>query len=107
MINPLRLSRMFLTALAASLAVVAVAAPSAFAQTRVSVWLDEQTGVLSITGTDINDYAAVSKQASATAPGGYVLVVNVKNWEAANFSANCTEGGPGGDWVVTCPALNA
>lgn len=100
--------RIILASLAAATAVTAVPVPTASADVpRVAVWLNEQTGVLSITGTPINDYAAVSKQTSANAPGGYVLVINVKNWEAANFSANCTEGGGEGDWMVTCPALNA
>jgi Ca2+-binding RTX toxin-like protein len=57
--------------------------------------------VLSITGTDDqNDYAAVSRQ-------GASLVINVKNWPAADFSNNCTEGGGLGDWAITCPAANA
>src|SRR3954453_11579795 len=98
MLNRLRL---LLAVLAAAAAVGAYAAPAASAETRVSVWLTENTGVLSITGTDDqNDYAAVSRQGSS-------LVINVKNWPAADFSNNCTEGGGLGDWTITCPAANA
>ncbi len=95
MITPLRLSRMLLAALAVSVALVAVAAPASADVPRVTVWLDEQSGVLSITGTDLNDYAAVSKQASATAPGGYVLVINVKNWECGELLGELHRGRPG------------
>ena len=38
-----------------------------------------------------------SPNSSPSAPGGYLLVINVKSWPAANFSANCIEGGPGGE----------
>ena len=106
MITLPRISRTLLPTLAATLALVAVAAPAASAETRLSVWLNEQTGVLSITGTEVNDYAAVTKQVSASPAGGYVLRLNVKNSLAADFSDNCTEGGGLGDWVITCPALN-
>jgi Ca2+-binding RTX toxin-like protein len=108
MFNFLRL-RTLLPALAAATTLAAVTASSASADVpRVTVWLNEQSGVLSITGTnEENDYAAVSKKPSANTPGGYVLVVNIKNWSAANFSANCTEGNGQGDWLVTCPALHA
>src|SRR4051812_10309959 len=93
--------RLLLPVLAAAAAVGAYAAPAASAENRVSVWLNENTGVLSITGTDDqNDYAAVSRQGSS-------LVINVKNWPAADFSANCTEGNGQGDWLIRCPALNA
>jgi Ca2+-binding RTX toxin-like protein len=91
--------RLLVPALAAAATLVAIAAPGASAESRLTVWLNQQTGVLSITGTEVNDYATVSQQ-------GSTLVVNVKNWPAADFSGNCTEGGGLGDWVVTCPALN-
>jgi len=92
-----RLSRLLLPVLAGAAALVAIAAPTASAESRLTVWLAPGSGVLSITGTEVNDYAAVSRQ-------GASLVVNVKNGPAADFSANCTEGGAIGDWVVTCPA---
>ena len=108
MLNAKRFLRTIVPTLAAAAVLVAYAAPSASAVTRVSVWLNENTGVLSITGTDDhNDYAAVSKVLSASQPGGYALVINVKNWEAADFSANCAEGNGQGDWLILCPALNA
>jgi Ca2+-binding RTX toxin-like protein len=94
--------RILLPSLVAGLAVAAFLAPTASADSHVTVVLNENTGVLSITGTDDhNDYATVS------GPTASVLKVNIKNWEAAAFTANCTEGGGQGDWMVTCPAANA
>src|SRR5436190_5137428 len=107
MIKLPRPTRMLLLSIAISVAVLAAMAPSALAETTPSIWLNEQTGVLAITGTDVNDAVAVTRQASASAPGGYVLVINSKSWPSADFSASCTEGGAYGDWNITCPALNS
>jgi hypothetical protein len=68
MLNFPRLARTFLTGLAAATAVTAVAASTASAQTSVSIGIDAQTGVLSITGTEGNDVASVFKQPSANTP---------------------------------------
>ena len=84
-----------LPAIAAVAVAGAFSAPGASADSPPTVWL--QNGVLSFTGTATNDYESVSQVGSQ-------LKINVKNWPAANFSANCTEGGGQGDWVVTCPA---
>ena len=40
---------------------------------RVYVWLNEQSGVLSIIGTQSNKYEHVLKEPSASEPGGYAL----------------------------------
>jgi Ca2+-binding RTX toxin-like protein len=106
MLNPTRLSRPFLTTLAAATAVMAVAASTASAETKLSIGINEQTGVLSISGTEVNDYAAVFKQPSATTPGGYVLTIAVRNSPPPDGPDNCTWGGTFGKWLVTCPALN-
>jgi Ca2+-binding RTX toxin-like protein len=89
--------RLLCPALAIAAAIAAAGAPAASAENHPSVWLNEQTGVLSFTGTADNDYLRVGR----TGPN---LQLNIKNWTAADFSANCTEGGGLGDWVVTCPA---
>jgi Ca2+-binding RTX toxin-like protein len=106
MLNFPRLSRTFLIALAAATAATAVAASTASAETRLSVWLNEQTGTLAITGTETNDVANVFKQPSANTPGGYVLTTIVKNSAPPEPSGNCLIGGTYGSWLVTCPALN-
>jgi Ca2+-binding RTX toxin-like protein len=106
MLNFPRLSRTFLTALAAVTAATAVAASTASAQTSVSIGIDAQTGVLSIAGTEGNDVAIVFKQPSANTPGGYVLTTVVKNSAPPETSGNCLIGGTFGSWLVTCPALN-
>ena len=106
MVNRLR-TRILLPALVVAAALAAIAASTASADvSRAKVWLNEQAGVLSITGSTDRDIVWLHGEPSAKTPGGYVLVVNVKNSLAADFSANCTEGGGFGDWVVTCPALH-
>src|SRR3954467_2843476 len=99
MFKPLR-SIKILPAIAAVAAIGAVSplsAPAASADSSPTVWLSN--GVLSFTGTGDNDYESVSQVGSQ-------LKINVKNWPAANFSANCTEGGGLGDWTVSCPAAS-
>ena len=85
-----RRARAALAALAAAAAVAAVSAPGASAANRPVVWLNEQTGVLSYTGTNVNDRADVSKTWSSKA-GAYMIEVRSYNPAAADFSANCSE----------------
>jgi Ca2+-binding RTX toxin-like protein len=107
MVHLRRVLQTLLPSLAAVVALAAAGAPTASADvSRAKVWLNEQAGVLSITGSTDRDIVWLHGEPSAKAPGGYVLVVNIKNSLAADFSANCSEGGGFGDWVVTCPALN-
>jgi Ca2+-binding RTX toxin-like protein len=101
-----RRARPLLLALAVAAAVAAVSAPAASAATHPVVWLNEQTGELSFTGTEGNDVANVTKKWSSKA-GAYVMEVRVYNAAAADFSANCTEYGTYYQfWLVTCPAAN-
>lgn len=97
--------RKLLPALAATAALAAVAAPTAAAETPSTVWLNPNSGELSFTGTEVNDWEKVTKYVSPSTPGGYRLRVDIHNAESANFSANCEELGGPGEWVVTCPAL--
>jgi Ca2+-binding RTX toxin-like protein len=100
MFKPLRSIKILpaIAAVAAVGAFSALSAPAASAASAPTVWLNN--GVLSFTGTPDNDYESVSKVGSQ-------LKISVKDGgPPANFSANCTEGGGLGDWVVTCPALN-
>ena len=95
-----------LPALAAAAAIAAVSTPAASAETRTFVWLNEQTGVLSIIGTDDHsDEVYVDQIASPSSPGGSAIEVHVKSQAWADFSTNCTEGGAAGDWFVYCPAV--
>src|SRR5215212_7673044 len=100
-----RLSRILVTPLAVATAATAVAASTASAWTRVSIGLDAQTGVLSITGTETNDIVSVFKQPSANTPGGYVLSVAVLNSDPPQSPDNCITYHPN-NWLVSCPALN-
>src|SRR4051794_21608577 len=93
-----------LTAAAAATALTAGLASTASAETRLSVGLD--AGVLSITGTEINDITAVFKQPSASSPGGYVLTVSILNTAVPNLPASCSTAGTFGKWLVSCSALN-
>src|SRR4051794_36386475 len=99
MFKPLRSIKILpaIAAVAAIGAFSALSAPAASADSSPTVWLSN--GVLSFTGTGDNDYESVSQVGSQ-------LKINVKNWPAANFSANCTEGGGLGDWTVSCPAAS-
>src|SRR3954452_24768472 len=99
MFKPLRSIKILpaIAAVAAIGAFSALSAPAASADSLPTVWLSN--GVLSFTGTGDNDYESVSQVGSQ-------LKINVKNWPAANFSANCTEGGGVGDWTVSCPAAS-
>jgi Ca2+-binding RTX toxin-like protein len=104
MLTALRTTLKLVPALAAATAVTAVAAPSASADTVPTVWLNQQ-GVLSYTGVDDqNDIVDVNKGYSPFVSGGYYVEVQTKSWAAPNFSANCTETGPQGDWHIRCPA---
>ena len=49
-------------------------------------------GTLSYTGTTNNDIVDVNKGYSPLFPGGYFIEVETREWDAANSSANCTEG---------------
>jgi Ca2+-binding RTX toxin-like protein len=101
MFNPIRPALKLVPAVAAT-AVLAAAAPSASANALPTVWLNQ--GVLSYTGTDHNDIVDVNKGYSALFPGGWYIEVETREWQAPNFSANCTISGPQGDWRVRCPA---
>ena len=103
MSNPIRPALKLVPALAAT-AVLATAAPSASADALPTVWLNQQ-GVLSYTGTANNDIVDVDKGYSALFPGGWYIEVETREWQAPNFSANCTISGPQGDWRVRCPAF--
>jgi hypothetical protein len=73
--------------LAVGAALVASSAPAASADaTHPLVWLNEQSGELSFTGTAINDVARVSKSWSSKA-GAYVIDVRSYGSAAADFSA--------------------
>jgi Ca2+-binding RTX toxin-like protein len=98
MFNPFRAIKL-LPAIVAVAVVGAISAPGASAANNPTVWLYPGSGVLAFTGTVDNDYESITQVGSQ-------LKINVKNWPAANFSANCTEGGGSGDWTVTCPAQN-
>ena len=52
----------------------------------------QPAGLLSYTGTTNNDIVDVNKGYSPLVPGGYYIEVETREWEAPNFSANCTEG---------------
>jgi Ca2+-binding RTX toxin-like protein len=86
---------------AAALAAYGVPAASAD-DSHAAVLLNN--GVLSIGGTPHNDVETVSMQPSPSTPGGYRLVVNIGDFESAQFSANCTESGEYENWNVSCPA---
>jgi Ca2+-binding RTX toxin-like protein len=101
MFNALRPIKL-LPAIAAVAVAAAVCAPAASADQAPTVWL-YPNGQLSYVGTSDNDYAKVTKVANAGVPGGYVIRVQVGSWVAANFSANCTESGPQGAWLIECP----
>ena len=102
MFKPLRHTIKLFPALVATAAVSAVAAPTASADTAPTAWL--QGGVLAYTGVASNDRLDVSKVASGSYAGGYALKLEIYSWLPPYFSANCTEGGPQGHWVVMCPA---
>ena len=103
MIHFPRRARVALPALAAAAALAAVAAPAASADTHPVAWLNEQTGELSFTGTEVNDAVHVSKTWSSKA-GAYVLELRIYNSAAADFSANCAEFGTYYTfWLVDLP----
>jgi Ca2+-binding RTX toxin-like protein len=104
MFNALRHTIKLLPALAATAAVAAVAAPTASADSAPTAWL--QSGVLSYAGTSTNDRLDVSKVTYPSFPGGYALKLEIYSWPPPYYSANCTEGGPQGHWIVMCPALS-
>jgi Ca2+-binding RTX toxin-like protein len=101
MFNALRPIKL-LPAIAAVAVVGAFSAPAASAATVPTVWL-YPNGQLSYTGTSDNDWEKVTKVGKPGAPGGYVIRVEDGTWDPPNFSANCTEGGERGHWLIECP----
>jgi len=100
MFNALRPIKL-LPAIAAVAVAGAIAAPAASAEEIPTVWLNQQTGVLSYTGISDGDWIKVTKVAS---PGGYVVRVEVAIYVAPNYSANCSLDGGLDNWTVVCPA---
>jgi Ca2+-binding RTX toxin-like protein len=104
MIHLPRAARSLLPALIAAAAVAAVAAPAASAASYPVVILNDQTGVLTYTGNNDNEFVTFSKVPSASTPGSYDLKIKIRTKQAVGASANCDSAGAYPDWVVTCPA---
>jgi Ca2+-binding RTX toxin-like protein len=94
-----------LPAIAAVAVVAAFSAPVASADAAPTVWL-YPSGELAYKGVSENDTEQVDKVASAKFAGGYAIQVEAGSWSPPYFSANCTEGGGQGHWLISCPALS-